>query len=355
MLAKSHVFMKKILGTIACTKKLPEFELPTLHDRKLYMIGDKPLVLINYITKFYGPIVVLQKVIRRFSSAKVESWSVAYTKFDGYKKSLWRYKEVKNPANRFLADPFVYTKDGRTIIFVEDYFVGDDRGRISAIDVSEGQEIFLGVVLEEGFHLSYPFVFEGNGSIYMIPETHKAREIRLYECEEFPTKWKFKKALMSDVSAADTMIFSKDSAWFMLTNICSANIGDHCSELHVFYSDRLVSDDWKPLACGNPIVFDPMRARNGGMFRVGDNIYRVNQIHSKNHYGRAFAINLVTRMDKGGFEERRIDTVEPFFKDGIISTHHFNSDGCYCVVDFMRRASRKELGKACGLMRTSTV
>ena len=108
-------------------------------------------------------------------------------------------------------------------------------GRISAIKISNKYE-FLGIVLEEDFHLSFPFIFKENSEIYMVPESSKNCDIRLYKCLEFPYKWQLEKVLMNNVSAADTMLIKQQDTWFMLTNICSAGLGDHNSELHI-YSD----------------------------------------------------------------------------------------------------------------------
>ena len=59
--------------------------------------------------------------------------------------------------------------------------------------------------------------------------------------------------VFKNVSAVDTMLIKKDNLWFLLTNICSSNLKDHSSELHVFYSHKLKTDNWKELKCGNPL------------------------------------------------------------------------------------------------------
>ena len=65
---------------------------------------------------------VFAKIINQFASHKVGRWSVAYCYHDRFSKSLWRYKEIKNPKGRFLADPFVIENNGENFIFVEDLF-----------------------------------------------------------------------------------------------------------------------------------------------------------------------------------------------------------------------------------------
>ena len=81
----------------------------------------------------------------------------------------------------------------------------------------------------------------------------------------------------------------------MLTNVCSSGINEHNSELHIFFSKNLISEEWLPIESGNPVIFDSQRARNGGFFVSENKFYRVNQIHSKGQYGRKFGINLTMK------------------------------------------------------------
>ena len=150
-------------------------------------------------------------------------------------------------------------------------------------------------------------------------------------------KWKLDTVLMQDLSATDTMIINKDSKWYMLTNICSARCGDHHSELHVFYSDNLRSSDWQSIGNGSPVVFDSLSARNGGLFLRNDVLYRVNQIHGKDHYGKSFGVNEVLDISPQQFSERRVSTIDATFKKGIISTHHFSANDRVAAVDYCRK------------------
>ena len=45
-------------------------------------------------------------------------------------------------------------------------------------------------VLERDHHLSYPFLFEHEGVLYMVPETAQAGTVELYRCTEFPLRWR---------------------------------------------------------------------------------------------------------------------------------------------------------------------
>ena len=170
----------------------------------------------------------------------------------------------------------------------------------------------------------------------MIPESCQNADIRLYKSIEFPLKWEFEKQLMADVDAADTMLFKNDNIWFMLTNICSAQMGDHQSELHIFYSEDFKSSVWKPIENGNPVIFDPLKGRNGGFFEHNGKLYRVNQVHGQAHYGKSFNVNEIEVLSKEQYVEKEVSIVQPNFKDSSISTHHFNANGKVAAVDFAR-------------------
>jgi len=141
---------------------------------------------------------------------------------------------------------------------------------------------------------------------------------------------------MSGVDAADTMLIKQNHIWFMLTNICSAGIRDHYSELHIFYADDFNTDTWKPIESGNPVIFDPLKGRNAGFFCQDGKVYRVNQVQSKGHYGRAFQVNEIVILSKGEYAEKEVSSVSPNFKKSIVSTHHFSAGHKIAAVDFAR-------------------
>ena len=99
--------------------------------------------------------------------------------------------EFSGRTTNFVADPFGIEVNGTWYLFFES--MGIDT-RIGKLSVSTSVDLcnwtVPKIVLDEPFHLSYPQVFKHNDSIYMLPETYQAAELRLYKAEEFPFKWK---------------------------------------------------------------------------------------------------------------------------------------------------------------------
>ncbi len=341
---KSSIFMVKVLEEIYLKQKLLLLNSLSIYEGEYYSLNNRPRIVLKYIIKNLIPY-ILNNLKGKVFGFPISCWSIAYSKKNLGIKSLNKFREIKNPPGRFFADPFIIEEQNRKIIFVEDYFFKDNKGRISAIDISNDNEEFLGIVLEEDFHLSFPFVFKENNKLYMVPECCNSNQIRLYECIEFPMKWKFKYTLMESVSAVDTIIIKKEDIWFLLTNICSANIQNYSSELHIFYSDELFSNNWTPIKQTNPVKFDSREARNGGIIFDGDKIYRINQVQTPETYGYSLKINLIKKLDKYSYVEETVEEIRPNFKKNIVGTHHFNSFKKISVIDFHRRLSSKDIFK----------
>ena len=114
-------------------------------------------------------------------------WLLMYDLRDQISTSFWRFKKIIPPRDRFWADPHVFFKDDTYYIFIEEYIYKKKKAHISLIEMQQSGKYSDPVkVLEEPFHLSYPHVFEYNGTFYMIPETQQANSINLYECTGFP-------------------------------------------------------------------------------------------------------------------------------------------------------------------------
>ena len=161
---------------------------------------------------------------------------------------------------------------------------------------------FIGVAVEESFHLSFPYLFEYRGELYMCPESSANRDIRIYKCVEFPLRWNLEKVIMPNVSAVDTMLFERAGKWWMLTNTGSAQIGDFQLELSIFSAKSPFEDQWVPHP-QNPIFVDASRARNAGLIREGDRLFRVAQRQGFDFYGKSTTVNEIIQLDDSNYVE----------------------------------------------------
>ena len=330
---KSTVFVHRLLENLATAGASTEGLLESSHT-------DNPCknpslrVLAAYQIKTLN--IAAQRVFN-ILSRKDYRWGVGYQYAQRWQDpALAKSILIANPPHRFLADPFVFRRGNLEVCFVEDYDYRTKRGKISVFQISGDEHWELGTVLDEPFHLSYPFIFEVDNELYMCPETGEIGEIRLYKCIEFPLRWSYHKTLMRDVAAVDTNIFFLQDKWWLLTTFDSSEIGDVCSELHAFYSDSFDSDAWTPHA-KNPVVFDSERARCGGFFRDGEKLLRVFQRQGFGSlYGESMGIARINHLDPETYDEETVSIMEPDFVPSIVGTHTFSYCDGLLAIDYLK-------------------
>jgi hypothetical protein len=244
--------------------------------------------------------------------------------------------KIANPKGRYLADPFVYSREGKDYCFVEDFNVSKAHGSISVFDLTNDEASFIGYALCEPFHLSFPYLFEYNEQLYMVPETSQNADIRIYRCIDFPLKWELAGVAMKNVSAADSMIFKRGDLWWLFTNINPMGGRDHSSELMIFYADDPLSSEWRPHE-ENPVYIDPSVARNGGLLYDNDRVFRTAQVTGFSQYGAKSKLFEIRKLTPNEFEETLVSEIEPDFFDGLLGTHHLHSNGTITAFDFVWR------------------
>ncbi|WP_218777687.1 formyl transferase [Acetobacter malorum] len=168
---------------------------------------------------------------------------------------------------QFMADPFGFWKDKTLYIFVETY---DYRTRHGIIEVFVYDECFKflerRVALSEPWHLSYPYVFEADGEIWMLPEAYHSGKLTLYRAASFPDRWE--PACVIDLGpdvAVDATPFFHDGLWWLFYTPASKP-PKPVGELHLAFAERL-DGPWTRHP-GNPVRFDSASTRPGGTPRV---------------------------------------------------------------------------------------
>jgi hypothetical protein len=330
---KPNIFMHRYLENLGKKRILPQILPKSLHAHKPHTMPSLHVIVLYQIKT----LIIVTRRFLNILSRKHYRWGVAYQHAENWQSSVpWKSNIIANPPYRFLADPFVFKSGDLEVCFVEDYDFRTKRGKISVFKINLDKYEELGAALDEPFHLSYPFIFTVDNELYMCPETGEIKEIRLYKCTEFPLRWSFHKTLIKDVTAVDTNIFFYRDRWWLLTTIDSSEIGDLCSELHVFYSDAFDSDAWTPHA-NNPVIFDSERARNGGFFRDGEKLLRVFQTQGFGSlYGESMGIAHIKDLGMETYREETVSRIEPRFAPKVVGTHSFSYYNGLLAIDFLK-------------------
>lgn len=132
-----------------------------------------------------------------------------------------------------VADPFMIRYRDRWFLFFEVIDKKLHKGRIGLATSQEGTAWnYEKIVIDENFHLSYPYVFQWGKKIYLIPESKAAGAIRLYTATEFPYKWKHECDIIKGMFQDPSICFKDNKFWLFTLN--------DKDQLVLFFADSLI-------------------------------------------------------------------------------------------------------------------
>lgn len=268
-----------------------------------------------------------------------DQWVLMWARGEQIRTTFESFRRLQPPHDRYWADPFVVERDGRYYVYIEEKLYAAGRGRIACLTMAEdGQVLDQQVVLEAPYHLSYPFVFEHQGEIYLLPESAQHRTLDLYRCARFPDRWEPVGTLMRDVYAVDATLLEHAGKWWLFANL-KAEGGSSWDRLHLFSADSPLAGNWTPHP-SNPIVDDVSSARPAGrIFRRGPDLIRPSQDCSR-RYGYAVKFNRILTLDEHSYRETTESALIPPRGNEIIAAHTWNSAGGLTLIDALIRRSR---------------
>lgn len=197
--------------------------------------------------------------------------------------------DITDAPSDFVADPFMVCVQNRWYMFFETLTAASGQGDIALASSDDGIHWrYERIVLDEPFHLSYPYVFEWNGAWYMIPESRDASSVRLYRSDAFPFEWRFAGELISGAYSDPSIVF-KDGRWWLF-------VLKDLDTLLLFQAENL-SGPWTEHPRSPLVLRDRNVARPGGrMIVYQDRIIRYAQ-DGDPVYGiaiRAFVVDEIT-------------------------------------------------------------
>lgn len=248
-----------------------------------------------------------------FGNMGVCAWIVGYRRAELGKTILDGYGEgfhwIKPTREGWYADPITRVIDGRLCIFVEKCLWRNSKGEISLICVDSNNYSYTErTIISEPFHLSYPEIFEYNGSRYMIPESSEKAQIRVYKQGEDINEWKLVNTFDTENKLVDTVVSIDNSNNILLLASDQAPDNPFKNRLHFYKMNLSDSPEMSEINIGSR-HYD-YESRNGGSLIAKDgNIYRVIQDSEDGQYGRNILIKKVDKLDKDGFEEQSTSNV----------------------------------------------
>ncbi len=167
-------------------------------------------------------------------------------------------KDVRDVQAAFVADPFMVYHQSTWFMYFEVFNEHTEQGDIGLATSENGLDWqYQSVVIDEAFHLSYPYVFKWKNEFYMIPESYQTNAIQLYKAVNFPESWRIVSEIVVGSAFVDPSIVYFNNKWWLFTSVRNEE------NLYLFYSNSL-DGIWKPHPY-NPIVENDInRARPGG-------------------------------------------------------------------------------------------
>ena len=274
------------------------------------------------------------KILKRlFRTKRLEHWQIGFRVGrplliePGLQSEMSGFRWVRSPAGRFYADPFLIQSNEVTYCFFEDYSYRSGRGRISCGRVTPNGDLeAVCTVLETDGHLSYPFVFQHNNEIYMIPESWDAAAVNLYRSVEMPDRWE-KVTTILNLRAFDTTVFQKDGTWWMFTSVAEPPYSGHQMLLlsapalegpYDFHWQTPVSSDVRFARCGGRII-----QNETGMYRLAQD--------GQGTYGARLRIQQITHLEERDYREETTMTLRP--PRGWTGLHSYDRLGELEVID----------------------
>jgi hypothetical protein len=166
---------------------------------------------------------------------------------------------VSDMRAKFVADPFMLQRHRRWYMFMEIMNKDTNRGEIGLATSNDGLDwTYQQIVLNEQFHLSYPYVFEWQNDYYMLPEALGSGAVCLYKADDFPFGWSCVARLLEG-RFADPSIFRFNDRWWMFT--CSTPYKHDTLRL---YSATELTGPWTEHPKSPVVEGDKSRARPAG-------------------------------------------------------------------------------------------
>ncbi len=298
------------------------------------------ILLVIIIILIYGFLVINDHVfpysfLKKISSHNSEvvtnwDWSIGiYTGNSPF--NLTQPVNISNPVltasnindvkAKFIADPFLLKTDSLFYMFFEVLNKKNDQGDIGYAESKDGFKwTYKKIIIDEPFHLSYPYVFKWNDNYYLIPESHQDLSVRLYKATDFPIKWTFVCNLIKGYHFADPSIELYNNKWWLF--VCT-NENDN---LNLYYSDSLVGP-WKQHPMSPVVKNNKLFARCGGrIFHYNQKLFRYSQDCSSTYGKQVFAFE-ITKLDTINFVEKIVSNESIIKASGI----GWNKNGMHTI------------------------
>lgn len=322
-----------------CLKKLLETGNPELNKTQhntpsKFSTKNTPPNTLNTLM-MVGKFIIryLQTMPRLFTT---QYWTIYFSTAPIPPLRKKKFIKLESPKGVYWADPFPISVNQKNYILFEEYIYKKNKGVLKAIEIGKDNSVNNSTpVLEENFHISFPFVFFEEDTLYLMPEAAESKALTLYQCIEFPNQWEKVSVLLEDRFCYDSVLLKKDGKWWLFVTEKLMDNGSCYVYGNLYFSDSLFAPfQAHPM---NPISTDCRYTRAGGRIIHKDGDYfRVAQDCSKG-YGYKINFLKIKTLTETVYEEEYIGDINPE-RLGSVGFHTLNTTEILTTVDTRKKA-----------------
>lgn len=213
------------------------------------------------------------------------------------------------PPDSFVADPFLWRHEGQWHVFAEVMPFASGKGHL-AVCTWDAVHGFgpLKTVLCEDTHLSYPFLFEHEGRLYLMPERYNGGELCAYECVEFPHRWERARPVKAGLRCADATMLQHEGRWWLFYTAVHGGASE--DSLYACFADT-------PFGPWQPHPLNPLRSglrgsrMAGGFITKSDGRLLRPAQEASACYGGATILFEVEMLTPHDYREREVAFIDP--------------------------------------------
>jgi hypothetical protein len=225
----------------------------------------------------------------------------------------------------FQADPFGIERNEVIYIFYEEFSKSKNYGIIKCLTIDPNYNVINdSIVIDDGIHKSFPFIFMDSNTFYMMPENGLGNGLFVYECSDFPFKWN-KKYKFLDLPVSDAVLIKKETNYHLLYT--KAKNENENKNLYMRTSTSLF-ESWND-TIETLVKNDLSNSRNAGQIINFNNVdYRFAQ-NCFNRYGESIKVNRINDLTDSLINETEVGEIRSE-KYGV---HTINFTENYVLVD----------------------
>ena len=236
----------------------------------------------------------------------------------------------RTPSDRWYADPFILSVTDSTVeLLVERYKYDEGKGVLSNLLINRKNNHLIreSVILELTTHLSFPFIIEESGVIYVMPENYQSGRLSIYEYDRGHNSLINPHVLVNE-PLVDAVCKKIDENYYIFATKYDDNFYEAAKILYIYRSTSLKGK----YVLIQTIPYEKAEGRGAGeIIEFDGNLFRPSQ-DCNDGYGKCVIFSKLNLKD-GTFQVAEQGRILPSDIKYSLGLHTYNQKSEVVVVD----------------------